>query len=94
MPEGATGPRLRTPAAADHLGIAESTLEKMRCFGTGPEFERVGTRIVVYSIAALDAYLAARRATSTSEPPPGGANGTSVIAGRWPRGRRPRRRQK
>jgi predicted DNA-binding transcriptional regulator AlpA len=59
--------RLRTPAAAEYLGIAASTLEKMRVAGTGPVFERVGPRAVVYSTAALDEYLAARRAISTSQ---------------------------
>ena len=60
------GPRLRTPAAAHYLGIADSTLEKMRVSGTGPEFEIVG-KAVVYSIHALEEYLAQRRARSTSE---------------------------
>ena len=60
------GPRLRTPAAAHYLGIADSTLEKMRVSGTGPEFEVVG-KAVVYSIHALEEYLAQRRARSTSE---------------------------
>ena len=63
------GRRLRTPEAAKYLGVGESTLEKWRCTGTGPEFERVGVRIVVYRIAALEAFLAERRAMSTSEPP-------------------------
>jgi len=61
------GRRLRTPAAAEYLGIAASTLEKMRVSGTGPEFERVGKKAVVYSVEALEAYLAQRRARSTSE---------------------------
>ena len=61
------GPRLRTRAAAQYLGVGESTLEKWRCSGSGPQFERVGTRIVVYSVAALEIFLAARRANSTSE---------------------------
>ena len=64
------GERLRTPAAAKYLGIGKSTLDKMRCQGTGPVFERVGPRAVVYSIPALDEYLTQRRATSTSEPAP------------------------
>jgi hypothetical protein len=49
--------------------VGESTLEKWRCSGCGPEFERAGSRIVVYSISSLEAFLAARRATSTSERP-------------------------
>src|SRR3954453_19617582 len=63
------GRRLRTPEAAQYLGVGESTLEKWRCSGYGPAFERAGTRIVVYRIADLDAFLAARRVNSTSETP-------------------------
>src|SRR3954454_23937810 len=63
------GRRLRTPEAAAYLGIGESTLEKWRCSGMGPVFERAGTRIVVYRVSDLDAFLAARRVTSTSEKP-------------------------
>jgi hypothetical protein len=61
--------RLRTPAAAAYIGLAASTLEKMRCRGDGPVFERAGTRIIVYSVEALEGFLAARRARSTSERP-------------------------
>jgi predicted DNA-binding transcriptional regulator AlpA len=60
--------RLRTPAAADYLGYAESTLEKKRLTGDGPPFIRLG-RVVVYDTRDLDAWLAARRASSTSEQP-------------------------
>jgi hypothetical protein len=60
--------RLMPPgAAADYLGgIAKQTLAKWRCYGIGPEFVRVGSRIM-YEQRALDAYLDARRRTSTSE---------------------------
>jgi hypothetical protein len=61
------GPRLRTPEAAKYIGVAESTLEKMRVTGTGPEFEKPADKVVVYSIPALEEYLAQRRARSTSE---------------------------
>src|SRR4051794_36212350 len=63
------GRRLRTPEAAQYLGVGESTLEKWRCCGQGPVFERAGTRIVVYRVADLDAFLAARRVNSTGEKP-------------------------
>ena len=59
--------RLRTPAAADYLGYAESTLEKKRLTGDGPPFIRLG-RVVVYDTRDLDAWLVQRRARSTSEP--------------------------
>src|SRR3569833_1113365 len=68
-----SGRRLRTPEAAEYLGVGESTLEKWRCSGYGPAFARAGTRIVVYRIADLDAFLAARRVNSTSEKPIGRA---------------------
>ena len=57
--------RLRTPAAADYLGYAESTLEKKRLTGDGPPFIRLG-RVIVYR--DLDTWLASRRRHSTSEP--------------------------
>jgi predicted DNA-binding transcriptional regulator AlpA len=84
MPDGTVaGRRLRTREAAEYLGIAKSTLDKMRSKGTGPEFERpTGGRIVVYRIPALDAHLAATRATSTSEPRIGrpAHNGNGAVA--------------
>jgi predicted DNA-binding transcriptional regulator AlpA len=60
--------RLRTPAAADYLGYAESTLEKKRLSGDGPPFIRLG-RVIVYDTRDLDTWLAKRRAHSTSERP-------------------------
>jgi predicted DNA-binding transcriptional regulator AlpA len=59
--------RLRTRAAAAYLGYSESTLEKKRVTGEGPPFIRLG-RAVVYDTRDLDAWLGARRATSTSDP--------------------------
>jgi predicted DNA-binding transcriptional regulator AlpA len=58
--------RLRTRAAADYVGYSESTLEKKRVTGGGPPFIRLG-RLVVYDTRDLDAWLAARRAASTSD---------------------------
>ena len=63
--------RLRTPAAADYLGYAESTLEKKRLTGDGPPFIRLG-RTIVYDTRDLDAWLLTRRARSTSERPNAG----------------------
>jgi hypothetical protein len=60
--------RLRTAPAADYLGYAESTLEKKRLTGDGPPFIKLG-RVVVYDTRDLDDWLAARRATSTSDHP-------------------------
>lgn len=58
-------PKLRTDAAASHLGVSESWLEKSRVFGGGPVYFKVG-RTVVYDIADLDAWLSDKRRTSTS----------------------------
>lgn len=62
---------LRTPDAAVHLGLSPRTLEKHRCFGTGPEYHKLGGRIV-YAIADLDTWAAIGRKRSTSDP----GNGT------------------
>src|SRR3546814_5969576 len=35
---------LRTPDAATHLGLSPRTLEKHRCYGTGPVYRRLGGR--------------------------------------------------
>ena len=61
------GRRLRTPEAAAYVGLSPSTLEKLRVFGGGPEYEKAGPRVVVYSIEALEGWLAARRRRSTSD---------------------------
>ncbi len=67
MPES---PVLRTPDAASYIGLAVSTLEKMRLTGTGPEFLRLGLRAVGYRRESLDAWLqeCARRSTSAPRP--------------------------
>jgi predicted DNA-binding transcriptional regulator AlpA len=62
---------LRTPAAANYIGYAESTLEKKRVDGSGPRYVKLGPRAVGYTIDDLDAYIEARRRASTSDPGPG-----------------------
>ena len=69
MPNSPSSRRLRTKAAADYLGYSESTLEKKRLTGNGPPFIRLGVRgAIVYDTRDLDAWLADRRVSSTSEP--------------------------
>lgn len=58
---------LRTPDAAVHLGLAARTLEKHRCYGTGPAYRKLGGRIV-YAIEDLNAWADRGRRTSTSDP--------------------------
>jgi hypothetical protein len=76
----ATTPRfLKTPDAAIHIGLSARTLEKHRCYGTGPLFRKLGGRIV-YAIVDLDAWadLGTRRSTSDK------GNGTVYPAKRFP----------
>lgn len=58
---------LRTPEAAKYLGIGQSTLERKRIDGTGPQFRQLGARIVTYAVADLDAWASQQVLNSTSE---------------------------
>jgi predicted DNA-binding transcriptional regulator AlpA len=49
--------RLRTPSAAAYVGLAPATLERLRAVGGGPAFIKLGPRVVVYEVAALDAWV-------------------------------------
>jgi predicted DNA-binding transcriptional regulator AlpA len=59
---------LRTPEAAQYLGLAKSTLEKLRLTGGGPKFIRLGIRALGYSPDDLQEWLRSRVRSSTSEP--------------------------
>ncbi len=54
---------LKPKAAADRLGLSESTLAKLRMTRTGPSFSLLG-RAVRYRIADLDAWVASRTVTT------------------------------
>ena len=58
---------LRTPDAAVHLGLSPRTLEKHRCYGTGPVYRKLGGRIV-YRIVDLDTWAEQGLRRSTSDP--------------------------
>ena len=58
--------KLRTAEAAQYLGIAQSTLEKLRVTGGGSIYIRVG-RVVLYDPDDLDAWLAVHQRKSTSD---------------------------
>lgn len=58
---------LRTPDAAVYLGLSPKTLEKHRCYGSGPVYHKLGGRIV-YAVDDLDAWVKIGRRTSTSDP--------------------------
>jgi hypothetical protein len=58
----------RSRKAAEYIGLSESTLAKMRVAGDGPAYHRPpGSRIILYSPADLDAWVASGRRRSTSE---------------------------
>ncbi len=70
MHRNATGhatPFLRTPDAAKILGLSPRTLEKHRCYGTGPIYRRLGGR-VVYAADDLEAWAKLGTRRSTSDP--------------------------
>jgi predicted DNA-binding transcriptional regulator AlpA len=54
-------------AAAAWLGLSKSTLDKMRCYGTGPRYIRATCRAVRYDPEDLRAFAEARREVSTGE---------------------------
>ena len=58
--------RLTVQAASRHVGLSASTLNKLRVFGGGPVFLKLGRR-VVYDETDLDAWLAMKRRRSTSD---------------------------
>jgi predicted DNA-binding transcriptional regulator AlpA len=59
------GAMLRTPHAAEYLGVSAATLCKWRVFGDGPPYKKLG-RAVVYDPADLRDWLAAHSKASTS----------------------------
>lgn len=55
-----------TRGAADYTGLATSTLEKMRVFGGGPRYLKLG-RAVRYRPADLEVWLSERTVANTSQ---------------------------
>ncbi|WP_455873068.1 helix-turn-helix transcriptional regulator [Rhizobium yanglingense] len=55
---------IRVKEAAFHLGLSKSTLDKLRHFGGGPRYYKLG-RAVIYDTADLDAWKAERARTET-----------------------------
>ncbi|MFA6114212.1 MAG: DNA-binding protein [Sphingomonas sp.] len=67
-PETPTAQRyLRTPDAALILCLSARTLEKHRCYGTGPVFYKLGGR-VVYTLEDLQSWADQGVRRSTSDP--------------------------
>lgn len=58
--------RMPVKQAAQYLCLSPSTLNKWRVTGEGPDFLKLGRR-VVYDIKSLDSWMAAKARRSTSE---------------------------
>jgi excisionase family DNA binding protein len=58
--------RLSVTEAASYVGLSASTINKLRVFGGGPSFLKLGKR-VVYDKRDLDAWLESKRRRSTSD---------------------------
>lgn len=63
----APSPFLSNAQAARFLNLSPRTLEKLRVVGGGPQFRKLGRR-VMYTVEELDAWAAMRRCDSTSDP--------------------------
>ena len=57
---------INTSAAATYLSVTRRQLESWRSKGCGPAYSKLG-RHVRYSVADLDAFMAARRVQSTAQ---------------------------
>jgi excisionase family DNA binding protein len=57
--------RLRSPEAAEYLGISVHSLFRLRTSGEGPPFMRIG-QIILYGERDLDAWIAERTRRSTA----------------------------
>ena len=58
---------LNTPQAAIYTGLAEKTLEGLRCRGGGPRFVKYGRKAVRYLVRDLDTWMDSLSVASTSE---------------------------
>jgi hypothetical protein len=59
---------LNVDKAAEYTNISKSSLNKLRVYGGGPIFIKVGAR-VVYDRIDLDAWLAGKKIANTSQSP-------------------------
>lgn len=55
-----------TQCAAKHIALSASTLNKLRVYGGGPRFYKLGRR-VAYNLADLNVWLDGRHRHSTAE---------------------------
>jgi hypothetical protein len=62
----AGGKRLSVEDAAAYTGLSESTLNKLRMTGNGPQYCKLGRRIL-YDTCRLDEWLSSNLRSSTSD---------------------------
>ncbi|QWK79138.1 helix-turn-helix transcriptional regulator [Ochrobactrum sp. BTU1] len=60
------GKNIRVREAAAYLGLSKSTMDKLRHFGGGPRYFKLG-RAIIYDTDDLDAWRNERSAMSTWE---------------------------
>ena len=60
--------RLTVEPAAEYVGVSRSKLNKLRIYGGGPRYIKVGTR-VLYDTADLDSWCEASKQQSTADIP-------------------------
>ena len=60
---------LDTPAAAHHLGLSASKMNKLRMTDDGPPFFKIGRRSVRYRRSDLDAWMSSQLVTQDSPEP-------------------------
>ena len=58
-------PRMPSRAAAEYVGVTDSTMAKWRMSGRGPKFIKAGSR-VIYDRADLDEWLNRRKRQHTA----------------------------
>ncbi|RWB65391.1 helix-turn-helix domain-containing protein [Mesorhizobium sp.] len=54
---------IRVRQAAEYVGLSKSNLDKMRCYGGGPAYIKLGNS-VIYRTEDLDLWLASNRRAS------------------------------
>jgi predicted DNA-binding transcriptional regulator AlpA len=57
---------LNVVQAADYTGLSKSSLDKLRVYGKGPLYIKVGAR-VVYDQVDLDTWLVGKKIANTSQ---------------------------
>lgn len=58
---------LTVSEAAAHLRVSKSYIDKLRCYGGGPEYVRLGVRKILYRRSDLENWARARRYDMTSQ---------------------------